>query len=59
VKSVIPIISVSVFLVISALSQSLAAEDASIDKLLSKLPPPEKLVKPSVQKAVTTIGSGV
>jgi hypothetical protein len=28
------------------------AQDASIDKLLSKLPPPEKLVKPSVQKAV-------
>jgi hypothetical protein len=39
VKSVIPIISVSVVLLVSALSQSLAAEDASIDKLLSKLPP--------------------
>jgi len=29
-----------------------AAEDASIDRLLNKLPPPEKLIKPSVQKAL-------
>ena len=30
----------------------LRAEDASIDRLLSKLPPPEKIIKPSVQKAL-------
>lgn len=30
---------------------SARAQDPSIDKLLKKLPPPEKLVKPSVQKA--------
>jgi tetratricopeptide (TPR) repeat protein len=29
-----------------------SAQDASIDKLLSKLPPPEKLVKPPVQQAL-------
>ena len=34
------------------LRASLGAEDASIDRLLSKLPPPEKLIKPSVQKAL-------
>jgi tetratricopeptide (TPR) repeat protein len=28
------------------------AQDASIDRLLNKLPPPEKLVKPPVQRAV-------
>ncbi len=28
------------------------AEDASIDKLLSKLPPPEKIIQPSARKAV-------
>jgi tetratricopeptide (TPR) repeat protein len=33
-------------------SKLCAAEDASIDRLLSKLPPPEKLVKPRVQHAV-------
>jgi tetratricopeptide (TPR) repeat protein len=34
-----------------ALSAILGAEDASIDRLLSKLPPPEKLVKPSAPQA--------
>jgi tetratricopeptide (TPR) repeat protein len=29
------------------------AEDPSIDKLLKKLPPPEKLVKPTVQRAIS------
>src|SRR5438067_8087884 len=28
------------------------AQDASIDRLLNKLPPPEKLVKPPVQRAM-------
>ena len=28
------------------------AQDASIDRLLNKLPPPEKLVKPSAQRAI-------
>ncbi len=28
------------------------AQDASIDRLLNKLPPPEKLVKPPVKRAV-------
>lgn len=31
---------------------SASAQDASIDHLLSKLPPPEKIAKPSLQKAV-------
>ena len=31
---------------------SVQAQDPSIDKLLKKLPPPEKLVKPTVQRAV-------
>ena len=31
---------------------SLDAEDASIDKLLSKLPPPEKIIEPSARKAL-------
>ena len=31
---------------------SLSAQDASIDKLLSKLPPPEKIIKPSARKAL-------
>jgi superkiller protein 3 len=30
----------------------LQAEDASIDKLLSKLPPPEKIIEPSARKAL-------
>lgn len=30
-----------------------SAQDPSIDKLLKKLPPPEKLVKPTVQRAVS------
>ena len=34
------------------LGASFAAEDASIDRLLSKLPRPEKLIKPSVQKTL-------
>jgi tetratricopeptide (TPR) repeat protein len=39
--------------VLAALSLSAAsAQDPSIDKLLKKLPPPEKLVKPTVEKAV-------
>src|SRR2546421_9774336 len=28
------------------------AQDSSIDRLLNKLPPPEKLVKPSAQRAI-------
>ena len=39
--------SLLVFLVIS----SLAAEDASIERLLGKLPPPEKIVKPSAPRS--------
>jgi tetratricopeptide (TPR) repeat protein len=31
---------------------SLRAQDPSIDRLLKKLPPPEKLVKPSVERAI-------
>jgi Flp pilus assembly protein TadD len=30
-----------------SLSTSFAAEDASIDRLLKKLPPPEKIIKPA------------
>lgn len=33
------------------ITSSFAAEDASIDRLLKKLPPPEKLVKPSAPQA--------
>src|SRR5687768_15395936 len=32
--------------------QTNAQEDPSIDRLLKKLPPPEKLVKPSVARAI-------
>src|SRR5205085_3441181 len=34
------------------LASSALAQDASIDRLLNKLPPPEKLVKPPVKQAV-------
>ena len=51
-KPVIPTILVSWLLLVAAWSESLAAEDATIDRLLSKLPPPEKLVKAPVQQAV-------
>ena len=33
---------------------SLDAEDASIDKLLSKLPPPEKYIQPSARRPGAT-----
>ncbi len=33
----------------------LLAQDASIDRLLSKLPPPEKLVKPTVARSVAGV----
>jgi tetratricopeptide (TPR) repeat protein len=34
------------------INASLHAEDASIDKLLRKLPPPEKIIQPSARKAL-------
>jgi tetratricopeptide (TPR) repeat protein len=34
-----------------SITSSFAAEDASIDRLLSKLPPPEKIIKPSAPQA--------
>src|SRR5688572_766268 len=43
-----------VFFLLAATSarQTNAQEDPSIDRLLKKLPPPEKLVKPSVARAI-------
>lgn len=35
-----------------ALSSVALAQDASVDKLISKLPPPEKLAKPPMQRAL-------
>ncbi len=43
---------VTCWILLLPLGICLAADDASIDRLLSKLPPPEKLIKPSVQKAL-------
>ena len=40
------------FLAATASAPLVLAQDASIDKLLKKLPPPEKLVKPPVQRAL-------
>lgn len=41
-------------IILATLSARLAnAQDPSIDKLLKKLPPPEKLVKPSVARAIS------
>ena len=37
-------------LVVFPLGTLLAAEDASIDRLLKKVPPPEKIIKPSAQQ---------
>src|SRR6266404_9229656 len=37
---------------LSAKASAFKAQDTSIDKLLKKLPPPEKLVQPRVQQAV-------
>ena len=42
----------AVFLIAASSRFALGAQDASIDQLLKRLPPPEKLVKPSVQRAV-------
>ena len=39
-------------LVIGAALSGALAQDASVDKLLSELPPPEKLAKPPVQRAL-------
>src|SRR5207253_9964563 len=46
-RAITVMLSFALFAVTSAL-----AEDASIDRLLNKLPPPEKLVKPPVQRAM-------
>src|ERR1041385_2750788 len=46
-------LTVFALLVIAAVTAPGAhAQDASIDNLLSKLPPPEKLVKPPIQQAL-------
>ena len=46
-------ISFASALFIAALSRfALGAQDASIEQLLKKLPPPEKLVKPSIERAL-------
>jgi tetratricopeptide (TPR) repeat protein len=42
----------AVFLLAASSRFVLGAQDASIDQLLKRLPPPEKLVKPSVERAV-------
>src|SRR4051794_28359146 len=39
-------------LALGAAAGDARAQDPTIDQLLNKLPPPEKLVKPSVQQAV-------
>lgn len=44
--------AVAVFLIAASSRFALGAQDASIDQLLKRLPPPEKLVKPSVERAV-------
>jgi tetratricopeptide (TPR) repeat protein len=47
-------IVVGAIVILTALSLStVSAQDPSIDKLLKKLPPPEKLVKPTVQRAIS------
>ncbi len=43
---------IAAFLAAASSAPFVLAQDASIDKLLSKLPPPEKLVKPPVQRAL-------
>jgi tetratricopeptide (TPR) repeat protein len=50
-------ILVVVFLAIHGIAAG--AEDPSIDRLLKKLPPPEKLVKPSVERAVKQTDAAV
>ena len=44
--------SFTLFFFVAWIAPKSSAQDASIDKLLSKLPPPEKLVKPAVQQAL-------
>src|SRR5437764_13333680 len=46
-RAITVMLSFALFAVTSAL-----AEDASIDRLLNKLPPPEKLVKPPILRAM-------
>jgi tetratricopeptide (TPR) repeat protein len=48
----VAVISACSVLVFCSVGTLAVAEDASIDRLLNKLPPPEKLIKPSVQKAL-------
>ena len=44
--------AIALFLACATALASARAQDPSIDRLLKKLPPPEKLVKPSVQRAI-------
>lgn len=44
--------AIALFLAAALALSSAQAQDPSIDRLLKKLPPPEKLVKPTVQRAV-------
>jgi tetratricopeptide (TPR) repeat protein len=50
VNTCVRVIQICCILVL-ALSNTVGAQDASIDRLLKKLPPPEKLVKPSTPQA--------
>ena len=43
---------IAAFLAATSTAPIVRGQDASIDRLLSKLPPPEKLVKPPVQRAL-------
>jgi tetratricopeptide (TPR) repeat protein len=48
----VPLRFALLFATFFCLGPSLKAQDASIDQLLKKLPPPEKLVKPTVKEAL-------
>src|SRR4051794_19461429 len=45
-------VSLFAALALGVASGNAPAQDPTIDQLLNKLPPPEKLVKPSVQQAI-------
>jgi tetratricopeptide (TPR) repeat protein len=45
-------VGITILLACAAAFGSARAQDPSIDRLLKKLPPPEKLVKPSVERAI-------
>ncbi|MEN3369257.1 MAG: hypothetical protein V7609_1400 [Verrucomicrobiota bacterium] len=45
-------IAIASFALVTLSISAVRAQDPSIDKLLKKLPPPEKLVKPTVERAI-------